>query len=304
MTLYEFRRVYPARTMTLRSGKPFTYRYYKHPGAKAALVLLTGGIGLSDLFYLHFQRFAADFSVPTFDYQLPFADNGELADAVAELLDCLGERAWLMGQSLGGVIAQIIAVRHPEAVEGLVLSNTCSLSRDMDREAYRHLQAMLESRRKSKRLLSVLPFPLFKRLLVWAVRKKTGGFTWQETDRMEKLCEAMLELLTKEYELHMMNLLLDTEHFLGMTREDFARWEDRVLLLLSQDDDTFNQACKDDLVSLMSRPTVVTDLTGGHLALLVRPERYAQIVTAYIGGRVSGGTSWWTLASTSRRSTC
>ena len=31
-----------------------------------------------------------------------------------------------MGQSLGGVVAQVIASRHPEVVEGLVLSNTCS----------------------------------------------------------------------------------------------------------------------------------------------------------------------------------
>ena len=35
------------------AGKLFTYRYYQNPQAKATLVLLTGGIGLSDLFYKH-----------------------------------------------------------------------------------------------------------------------------------------------------------------------------------------------------------------------------------------------------------
>ena len=86
MTLAEFRRTYPAATFTVSSGKLFTYRYYQNPQAKATLVLLTGGIGLSDLFYKHFARFARDFSVLTFDYQLQFGDNGEFADAVAELL--------------------------------------------------------------------------------------------------------------------------------------------------------------------------------------------------------------------------
>ena len=66
----------------------------KSPG-KATLVLLTGGIGLSDLFYKHFARFARDFSVLTFDYQLQFGDNGEFADAVAELLRHLKEKVWL-----------------------------------------------------------------------------------------------------------------------------------------------------------------------------------------------------------------
>ena len=60
MTLAEFRRTYPAATYTVISGKPFVYRYYKNPQAKAMLVLLTGGIGLSDLFYQHFARFARD----------------------------------------------------------------------------------------------------------------------------------------------------------------------------------------------------------------------------------------------------
>ena len=105
MTLVEFRRAYPAAVFTLSGGKPFTYRYYKNPNAKATLALLTGGIGLSDLFYKHFARFAKDFSVLTFDYQIQFADNGEFAAAVAELLCHLKEKAWLVGQSLGGVVA-------------------------------------------------------------------------------------------------------------------------------------------------------------------------------------------------------
>lgn len=43
---------------------------YHNPKAAATVVLLTGGIGLSDSFYLHFERFAKNFSVLTFDYQI------------------------------------------------------------------------------------------------------------------------------------------------------------------------------------------------------------------------------------------
>ena len=146
-----FRRVYPTAAFTVSSGKLFTYRYYQNPQAKATLVLLTGGIGLSDLFYKHFARFARDFSVLTFDYQLQFGDNGEFADAVAELLRHLKEKVWLVGQSLGGVVAQVIASRHPEVVEGLVLSNTCSLSGNMSKAGYQDLMKIIESQRKFKK---------------------------------------------------------------------------------------------------------------------------------------------------------
>ena len=64
---------------------------------------------------------------------------------VAELLSKLNVKAWLVGQSLGRVVAQIIAKNHPEVVAGLVLSNTCSLAKDMGDEAYRHVMNIVEN---------------------------------------------------------------------------------------------------------------------------------------------------------------
>ncbi len=292
MTIDEFRREYPATAITLKSGKPFTYRYYKNPRGTATLVLLTGGIGLSDLFYLHFGRFARDFSVLTFDYQTQFVDNGEFADAVTELLRHLEVKAWLVGQSLGGVVAQIIASRHPQAVSGLVLSNTCSLSRDMGDEAHDFLKKMIDRQRKARRLLPLIPFGLFKRLMRRAVLKKmAAGFTEAERAAMSELCAAMMELLTKEYERHMIDFLCDAENYFNMTKDDFEPWRGRVLLILSEDDNTFSKECKDALIEIMPDPAVVTDLTGGHLALLVRFDRYTELVAEFVKSRAEGKQS-------------
>ena len=48
---------------------------------------------------------------------------------------------------------------------------------------------------------------------------------------------------------------------------------------------TFIPAYREDLIALMPHPTVVTDLTGGHLALLVRLDEYANLVTDFIKAR-------------------
>ncbi|MCM1524763.1 MAG: alpha/beta hydrolase [Ruminococcus sp.] len=281
-SLEEFYGKYPARTEKLPMGKDFTYRYYKNPNAKATLVLLTGGIGLSDLFYLHFEKFAENFSVLTFDYQIQFKDNAEFALAVSQLLKKLNERVWLVGQSLGGIVAQITAKSYPESIEGMILSNTCCLSRDMSGEAYEHLTGMIKNQEKSKKMLSAIPFSIYKKLIKFAVMKKTSGLTENESRLMEGLCNAMLKLLTKEYEYHMIDFLTDAQNHFGMTEKDFARWKDRVLLILSEDDHTFNDACKDALIKLMPDPTVITDITGGHLALLVKLDKYADTVSGYI----------------------
>lgn len=104
--------------MQLPGGAEFSYRYYRNPVARATVVLLPGGTGLPDLFYLHFERFAEHYSVITFDYQEQFTTNAKLARAVASLLDGLDEHVWLVGQSLGGVIAQIVAKFHPGTHRG------------------------------------------------------------------------------------------------------------------------------------------------------------------------------------------
>lgn len=249
MNIVEFRKKYPTDTLTLSSGKSFSYRYYKNSQAKTTVVLLTGGIGLSDLFYLHFERFTKDFSVITFDYQICSTDNEEFAQAESELLHCLVEKVWLIGQSLGGIVAQIIAVHHAEVVEGMVLSNTCSLSKAMSPSAYKHLMNMINSQKSFKRLLSFLPFPMIKRLIRRAVMNQTtSGFTQKEKELMEELCGVMMKLLTKPYELHMIDFLIDAQNHFGMSRENFFPWENKVLLILSEDDATFTRECKDAVI--------------------------------------------------------
>ena len=68
-------------------------------------------------------------------------------------------------------------------------------------------------------------------------------FILQEKAIIKELCGAMLKLLTK------------------------PPWKGWVLLILSEDDSIFLQACKDVLSVIMQHPDVVTNLTGGHLAM-------------------------------------
>ena len=121
-------------------------------------MLLTGGIGLSDLFYNHFERFTQDFSVITFDYLICYPTMAELTDAMAELFKRLGIKVWLVGQSLGGATAQIFAKRHPECTEGLVLSNTASLQNSGGSLEY--FEEMQRRQIKSRRLIKLMPLGL------------------------------------------------------------------------------------------------------------------------------------------------
>ena len=51
----------------------------------------------------------------------------EMSDDILGIMDALGiDRAHLMGVSMGGAIAQLVALKRPQAVKSLILTSTCA----------------------------------------------------------------------------------------------------------------------------------------------------------------------------------
>eukprot|EP00833_Pecoramyces_ruminatium_P017782 jgi/Orpsp1_1/1191814/evm.model.d7180000088678.1 len=286
-TLKDFNEKFPTTTKELKNGKSFTYRYYKNPSAKATILMLVGGIGLSDLMYSHFERYSKEYSVITFDYQIQFETVKEQMDAIAEILTMLNEKVWLNGQSLGGIMSEIFAKQYPDLVEGMILSNTCALPKDMPEESYNCLIEMLKSQKTFKIILKIVPLFLLKKLMKNSIIKMGKNSSENEKVMLNNMADLTNSQLTKEYEYHMVNLLLECEKYMDMVPEDFKKWDDKVLLLLSEDDNTFNESCKKDLSNIMTNPTVITNITGGHLALMINMDKYIEEVNKYINKRVS-----------------
>ena len=113
--------------------------YYETHGARGPWVVLIQGLGLSGRFWFDLpNRLANDgyrvlvldnrgvgrSSRPRGPYRMP-----DMADDVVEVMDAAGaDSAYVVGISLGGMIAQHVALRHPARVEGLVLmATTCGI---------------------------------------------------------------------------------------------------------------------------------------------------------------------------------
>lgn len=282
-----YRQKYPWQTAEILGGV-FPYRYCKTGGEEPAVVLLAGAIGLSDVFYRHFDLLARDFSVLTFDYPSDYPSNRALADAIAALLRSLGLKAYLVGQSLGGFIAQIVAQRHPDVVEGLVLSNTGTLSAGLGAEAERSLRALLRQARLARALIRLLPAGAVRR----AARAGLAGGGARgrgkaEREAMHGFCGEVARGITKRHGLHMCGLLADLESHAGMEKADFEPFRGRVLLLLSDDDATFGPGVRRALIEIMPDPRMVTDIRGGHMAFLRQTGRYTRAVQAFIASNTT-----------------
>ena len=76
-----------------------------------------------------YRRFARDFRVLVLSRAIPLKDGSTTADMAEDVACVLGqlgvERAHVIGVSMGGMIAQHLAIAHPELVEKLALVVTC-----------------------------------------------------------------------------------------------------------------------------------------------------------------------------------
>jgi len=114
-------------TADLPAG-PLTFR---ETGNGEVIVFLHGLAGNSLSWVGQFERFCRDHRCIAWDAPgyggsaLVEPDADRFAEVLAQLFDhCAVERATVVGHSMGGIVATRFAGRHPERVEGLVLSCT------------------------------------------------------------------------------------------------------------------------------------------------------------------------------------
>lgn len=105
-------------------------------GSGPPLVLIHGGEADHSMFSVLGTHLAKHFTVIAYDQRDSGATRdlapsprayglAEMGDDAAELIQALGyERAHVFGTSLGGHIAQVLAARHPDRVDRLVLGST------------------------------------------------------------------------------------------------------------------------------------------------------------------------------------
>ena len=132
-------------TLTLKNGRMDYIRFGK--GARVLLMLPGLGDGLRTVkgtalpMALLYRRFARQYTVYAFSRREPMAAGMTTRDMAAEqaqAMEALGiDRADILGVSMGGMIAQWLAIDHPHRVGKLILTVTCAEQNPVLRESIR-----------------------------------------------------------------------------------------------------------------------------------------------------------------------
>lgn len=124
-------------------GKEYRLPYFDFGEGEKNFILLPGAsmtsiLGSEDGVKALFAPYTEDFHIYVFDVPQDLdAVTGidQLADIIADASDALGiKEADIYGASMGGMIAQKLAIRHPNLVHSLTLASSMSRNNDLSKE--------------------------------------------------------------------------------------------------------------------------------------------------------------------------
>lgn len=111
---------------------------------------MAGLTGLAEPIAAAYQCFHAEYAVTVLDRVDPLPDGWTVrdmaADAAAAMRELGIEGAAVMGASQGGMIAQLLAIDHPELVRALILCSSCAYQNETGRETFRVWEEMARQR--------------------------------------------------------------------------------------------------------------------------------------------------------------
>ena len=212
-----YNKVAPFRTLML-NGNEMKYRYYKKENAKSTIVVLAGGSGLADGFFLFLRSLMDRYSLITIPYPLFCRDNIETADAIAQLVRYLkAENVYYWGQSYGGLLAQIIAKNHPDVVSGLLLTSTASFSTDPTFAGMKCLVNMINEEKEAARIekYKKMPMKLAMAMFPLMFRPHLNGDK-KAYKTIKELIKILEPEMSKDHFVHMTQLLGDLRNHFGL----------------------------------------------------------------------------------------
>lgn len=261
----EYEKNFPMQEMQLKNG-PFRYILAGPANAKHTLVFLNGGMNSNEMWLRYVKDLSKDYRVLSFDYPMMYGTDASLLDGMHELFGKLSVyRVVLVGASMGGIIAQLYAQRHPQDVEGLCLMSTAGLTSG----AMKKFGKLLGLLTIVIGLMKICPYSWFIR----GEKKQCANYVAEADDDAKAYFQDMFDHIydsyTKEMDIHVTKLMRDFKNQSVCSKKDFTFLAGKVLLLLPEDDSAFPPELQQELIEEMTDPTVIPGIKGGHLTTML-----------------------------------
>jgi pimeloyl-ACP methyl ester carboxylesterase len=267
--LKRFRKQYPEQSVVLHGARwgVTDSAPDARPNQRPTLVLLPGTMGTGEIFWQQVRALSRNLRLIALTYPA-VPDVERYADGAVQIVRQKGIRtASVLGSSLGGFTAQMLALRHPEVVERLFIGNSlCDphVSWRPRHPPWEEVQAMAARDIKADRVRRVEHWPESDAGL--ALAKAVIGMQGREMISARHLKARVVALLKASA---MAPLPIPHE---------------RIAIIECDDDPVMPPPVRKEVRDRYPGATVHTLPTGGHFPYISRPDQYTAILRQHLLG--------------------
>jgi len=265
LLLEKFRATHSTRTLDLDGDR---WHYITAGNTETTLVILPGAGGTAEVMFEIVSALERSYRVVSIGYPASVSAAHRLIRGVLAILEENGiGRAFLVGHSLGGMLAQAFALQSPECVQGMVLANT---------GFYRGARGWVMS--VIVQAMAHAPASLLTRLTKSKMNRLTKNadaheFWFEYFD--EKFSEPEQVVRQK----HQAACFLDLVRFLRQhpIRRDLDWVQSMPVLVITSEDE------RGSLQAIYPKSTVHSFPRGvGHASFVVRPREFSDAIASFV----------------------
>jgi pimeloyl-ACP methyl ester carboxylesterase len=268
--LLQFRSRHPCKRIEVTGA---SWEYISCGEGTEALLVLPGGLRVAEAAFPYIQMFGDTYRVivPTYPTLRSMA---KVTDGIVAILDAEQvPEAFVLGQSYGGAVAQVLVQRHPSRVKKLVLSGSAPLIpvgwKKLLNDVLLPIATMLPE---------VVVMPLFKRIIAPLIT-----VSGSERDFWEAYLDELFEQrLTKADLLSHLHTTHDAQTKYVYREGVQSDWRGDVLVIWGEHDHLRTERARRGMLAIYPQAQIHILAQSGHVAVLSEPEKYAARVRGFL----------------------
>ncbi len=271
--LIKFRYEHPCKRINVAGVE---WEYISSGNGTEILLLLPGGLRVAEATLGFIQMFEDTYRViaPTYP---PLGTMGEVVDGIAAVLDAEQvSEVFVLGQSYGGAVAQVMVQRYPSRVKKVVLSGTAPL-------------IVVRWKKVLYSLLLAIATLLPGRIVMSIFRRGVSSVvTAQESERVfweAYLNELFSRRLTKADILSHFQTSRDAQTKYVYTRGKKRSWSGEVLVIWGESDHLRTERGRRGILDIYPQAQIHIIAGGGHTVAISEPVKYAAAVKGFLDKR-------------------
>ncbi|MDQ2714906.1 MAG: alpha/beta hydrolase [Chloroflexota bacterium] len=250
----------------------YTWEYLISGQGEETLVLLTGGLNSGEVWFKIISAFEKTYRVIAVRYP-NVATLAEVVEGVVAILDAEQvQRAHILGESLGGMVAQGLVRRYPDRVASMILASTAA-----------PVETQAPRMKRLKLMVHLMPASVLRSLSVKRVLSLLVGMSADERAFWQAfLTEQVVLCSTKSWLISQYKLLVDyCEHY-HFAPEDLAHWTGAILILAADDDQIVQRIAPGSLARYYPNASTHIFHEAGHSPLLTKRQEYIEVVQEFL----------------------